>query len=132
MMYRAVRFFWPDLRDNEVKKFGILSIAFFFTIGAYWMLRLLKDTVFFTIAFPEALGWLPGQGRMFQPVAKQWSFGIVILLVLVYSKLVDKFEKHKLFYIIGSFYATILFREIMEKIFPYVHIYPEITEQEKN
>ncbi len=107
MVQNVVRWFWPDLKDSEIKKFGILSIAFLFTIGTYWMLRLLKDTVFFKIAFPEALGWAPHQGGLFQPLAKFYSVFVVIFMVLIYSKLVDLFEKHKLFYIICSFYAVI-------------------------
>ncbi len=107
MVSQIVKVFYPDLNNKEVRKFGLLSIAFFFTIGAYWMLRLLKDTVFFKIAFPESLGWAPHQGGLFQPIAKTWSVVVVIALVFIYSKLVDLFEKHKLFYIICSFYGLI-------------------------
>lgn len=107
MIYNIIRFFYPGIRDEEIKKFGLLSLTFFFTIGAYWMFRLLKDTIFFKIAFPASLGWAEGQGGLFQPTAKKYSVLVVILCVLVYSKLVDWFEKHKLFYVVGSFYATI-------------------------
>ncbi|MCL4361354.1 hypothetical protein M1446_03295 [Candidatus Dependentiae bacterium] len=107
MITNTIRFFYPDLKKEEVKKFGLLSLAFFFLVGAYWMLRLLKDTIFFKIAFPEDLGWIAGQGGKFQPIAKTYSVFVVILLVLIYSKLVDIFEKHVLFYIICSFYTGI-------------------------
>lgn len=107
MINSIVRFFWPSLKDDEIKKFSLLSATFFFTIGGYWMLRLLKDTVFFKIAFPESLGWAAGQGALFQPVAKMLSVVVVIAMVIIYSKLVDLFQKHQLFYIVAGFYASI-------------------------
>ncbi|NBQ17959.1 hypothetical protein EBU24_06615, partial [bacterium] len=38
---------------------------------------------------------------------KTWSIFVVIAAVAIYTKLVDMFEKHKLFYIIISFYIAI-------------------------
>lgn len=97
MISNIVKFFWKDLTDQEIRKYGLLSIAFFFTIGGYWLLRPLKDGVFFDFV-----------GGIYQPTAKLMSVVVVSLLVMIYSKLVDMFEKHKLFYVLGSIY-TILF-----------------------
>lgn len=108
MLARIVRTFWPDLDSEEIKKFSILGGMFFLIIGSYWLLRLLKNTLLYKIAFPQALGWAADHGRLMQPVAKFWSPFIIIGLVLIYSKLVDLFEKHTLFYILISIY-TILF-----------------------
>ncbi len=107
MFTPLVHYFYPDLQKEEIKKFSLLSLTFFFIIGSYWLVRLLKTTLFYKIAFPESLGWLPSQGRLFQPVAKFWSPIVVFALVLVYSKLIDLFKKHVLFYIICSVYAFI-------------------------
>ena len=107
MFNSVVRFFWPDIKDVDIKKFGILSATLFCTIGSYWLLRLLKDTVFMKIAFPVHLGWEPEQGALFQPLAKTLSPLVIIFCVIVYSKLVDVFEKHKLFYVICSFYVAL-------------------------
>lgn len=107
MFTQIVQYFYPDMKKEEIKKFGILALTFFFTIGAYWAIRLLKDVIFFKLAFPAELGWHPEQGRLFQPLAKMLSVGVVICFVLIYSKLVDLFEKHKLFYIICTFYTAI-------------------------
>jgi len=96
MLNKIIRIFWPDLSDQEIKKFSLLSLAFFFTIGGYWLLRPLKDGFFFNVV-----------GGDFQPRAKMLSVLVVGLLVVVYSKLVDIFEKHKLFYIIGSIYIVL-------------------------
>lgn len=108
-MNAIVRFFWPDIKDKEIKKFGLLALTLFCLIGAYWLLRLLKDTVFMKIAFPEAFGWEPQQGALFQPMAKIISPIVIIACVFVYSKLVDIFKKHQLFYVIGSFFAAVFF-----------------------
>ena len=107
MLFSLAHYFYPDLNKDEVKKFSYLSLAFFLIIGSYWLVRLLKNTLFFKIAFPEALGWLPHQGLLFQPIAKFYSPFVVFALVMVYSKLIDLFKKHVLFYIICTFYAVI-------------------------
>ncbi len=107
MVARIVRYFYPDIKDNELRKFVLLAFTFFLIIGTYWLLRLLKYTIFLKVAFPESLGWLPHQGRLFQPTAKFWSPLVVLAAVLIYSKLIDIFKKHQLFYIICSFYALI-------------------------
>lgn len=108
MLARLVHYFWPDLDDQEIKKFGILASIFFMIIGSYWLLRLLKNTLFYKIAFPVALGCPVDYGRLMQPVAKFWSPFVIIPLVFIYSKMVDLFEKHTLFYILTSIY-TVLF-----------------------
>ncbi len=107
MLSPIIHYFYPDISQQEARKFNLLSITGFLIIGTYWLLRILKDTVFFKIAFPEALGWLPNQGRLLQPTAKFWSVFVVIAMVLIYSKLIDMFKKHQLFYIICSFYGAI-------------------------
>src|SRR3990167_4906613 len=107
MIKRIIKYFFPELSDPEIRKYGLLSAVFFFIIGAYWLLRLLKNTVLFKIAFPVELGCPEGYGRLMQPIAKFWSPFIIIALMLVYSKLIDTFRKHQLFYIICSFYAII-------------------------
>lgn len=107
MMSGVISYFYPDLKKDEIKRFGLLAAIFFFIIGAYWLLRLIKQTIFLTVAFPECLGWQPQQGCLFQPTAKFWSPFVVLVMVLVYSKLVDLVKKHQLFYIICSFYAAL-------------------------
>lgn len=111
MFTHAVNYFFPDLKKDETRKFSLLAVTGFFVIGTYWLLRLLKQTIFFKIAFPMELGWQAHQGALFQPVAKFWSPFVVLATVLIYSKLVDLFKKHQLFYIICSFYG-ILFGSI--------------------
>ncbi len=107
MVSSLVTYFYPDLKSVEIKKFGLLSLIFFLIIGTYWLLRLLKITIFLKVAFPVCFGWDAQQGCLFQPLAKMWSPFIILILVLVYSKLVDLVKKHQLFYIFSAFYASL-------------------------
>lgn len=107
MVTRALHYFFPDLHKDQMRKFCLLAVTGFFVIGTYWLLRLLKQTIFFKVAFPMELGWAAHQGVYFQPKAKFYSPFIVLVTVLMYSKLVDIFKKHQLFYIICSFYGIL-------------------------
>ncbi len=107
MITSCIRYFYPDIHKDEVKKVGLLAVAFLFTIGTYWLMRLLKDLVLYKLAFPASLGWSEDTGRLWIPTVKTLSPIFVLALVLLYSKLVDVFEKHKLMYIIAIFYMII-------------------------
>ena len=104
----AMRYFWPGIRRSEIRRFTLLAIVFACLLGAFWMLRLMKEAVFFKIAFPASLGWAPEKGRLLQPIARTLSLVVVTACIFIYSKLVDNFRRHQLFYIIGTFY-TLLF-----------------------
>lgn len=105
MITGIVQFFYPDIKRDEIKKYSLLAIAFLFTIGAYWLLRLLKDLVLYKLAFPVSLGYNADEGRQWAPITKAISPFVVLGVVMIYTKLVDMFEKQKLFYIIASFYT---------------------------
>ena len=87
MFGKIARALWGDLSRDEVKKFGILTATLFFIIGNYWCMRGLKDVFFMKIV-----------GKTYLPYAKMVSLCAIIPLILFYSKLVDWFEKDKLFY----------------------------------
>lgn len=107
MLGGIVRFFYPSLQPQEVKKFSLYGLAAFFTLGTYWILRLVKDVLVYQLAFPTELGWPLGYGREFVPGLKLYSLGTVLLSVFIYSKLIDMFEKQQLFYVIGGFYIVL-------------------------
>ena len=94
---------------DEVKKFVVLGLAFFLIIGTYWSLRPLKDALFASIV-----------GIKWQPWAKIISMFAVFPIVMGYSKLVDKFKKNTVFYILVSFYSLTAF------LFAYLFMNPEI------
>ena len=79
---------------NEIKKFGLLAVILGLIIGVYWVLRILKDSVFFKIVGPQC-----------QPIAKIASVFMMIPLIFLYSKLVDKYSRHKIFYLLSAFYG---------------------------
>ena len=104
MITALIQYFYPDIKHDEIKKISLLALAFLFTIGTYWLMRLLKDLVLYKLAFPETLGWSHDTGRLWIPTVKTLSPIFVLVLVMIYSKLVDIFEKHKLMYVIALFY----------------------------
>jgi len=105
MITGLVRFFYPDIKKEEVKKFGILAVTLFFILGTYWVLRLLKDVFVYTLAFPAEF-WPLGKGISMIKYLKPASVVGVFLASFIYTKLIDKFKSHELFYIIISFYVA--------------------------
>jgi ATP:ADP antiporter, AAA family len=70
-------------------------------------LRLLKKVFIYQVAFPVELGWSQSYGIEFIPKLKFISLFTILISVFIYSKLVDMFKKHQLFYVIGSFYVAL-------------------------
>ena len=123
MMTSLVHFFYPDIKQEEIKKISLLAFAFLCTIGNYWLMRLLKDLVLYKLAFPPTLGWSHDTGRLWIPTVKTLSPIFVLVLVMIYSKLVDMLEKHKLMYVIATFY--ICFFSIITTVLFVKHQYGE-------
>ena len=94
MFSKIAHTLWGDLSRDEYKKFGLLSLTFLFIIGTYWLMRPLKDSLFGSIV-----------GIEWQPRAKMLSFLCIIPLIMIYSKLVDWFDKQRLFYVVTIFYS---------------------------
>lgn len=97
ILEKIKRSIWGDLHGEDIKKFGILSLVLMLILGTYWMMRPLKDTVFFKMV-----------GKQYQPLAKLLTLVLMVPLILFYSKLVDVLEKQKVFYLIAGIY-TVLF-----------------------
>lgn len=108
MFTRFFKFFGKGLTEKEIEKFSLLALAFFFTVGSYWLLKTLKDGFFFSFV-----------GGNYQPKAKMLSLVAITILVPIYSKLVDLFHRHQLFYIIGSFYAIFFSLVSIFLLFPF-------------
>ncbi|MCF7900228.1 MFS transporter [Candidatus Babeliales bacterium] len=81
--------------NGERRKFTLLASIFSLAIGVYWLFRPIKDSIFLSMI-----------GGIHQPKAKMLSIVVVGCFVLLYSKLVDKFERHKLLYGFSLFYAV--------------------------
>lgn len=98
MLKRIATALWGKFDDSqELKKFLTLAGTFCLIIGVYWALRGMKDGIFGTMVGFKA--W--------QPYAKMLSLFFIVPLILVYTKLINTFERHKVFYIIVGTYATL-------------------------
>ena len=98
MLKRIATSLWGKFESKEeVLKFTLLAIIFSLIIGTYWTLRPIKDSIFGAI-----VGF-----KQWQPVAKWLSVCVSVPLVIFYSKLVDKFPRHKVFYMITGTYAVV-------------------------
>lgn len=96
MGLRIIRFLWGDLKGNELKKFLMLALGFFFIIGAYWPIKTIKDTIFINIV-----------GATYQPWVKILSVLLFFPLILIYSKLIDIYSKERMVYVLSFSYGII-------------------------
>ena len=100
MLIRLAKEWFGDFNKQELKKFFLLGLAFGFIIGIYWTLRVAKDSVFMSVVGREYLGW-----------AKIVSLIFLLPIVIVYSKMLDRFPRHRILYVLSIFYAlcTLIF-----------------------
>lgn len=97
MLKRIAEKMWGKFDNpDELKKFTLLGVIFWSIIGAYWALRPIKDSIFASIV-----------GVDYQPKAKMLSLLIIVPLVLIYSKLIDKYPRHKVFYALSVIYGCL-------------------------
>lgn len=82
---------------EEIKKFGLLAFIFGIIIGVYWTLRPLKDGIFGAV-----VGF-----KGYQPYAKMLSLVLIVPLLILYNKLIDKYPRQKVFYILCGTYGAI-------------------------
>ncbi len=83
---------------GEHLKLILLSATFFLVIGAYTIIRDLRDSFFIAIV-----------GREYIPWANLLEFVVLIPAVLFYSFLVDKVRRYQLLYIYSFFYSIVGF-----------------------
>jgi len=94
MLERIATVLWGHFESKEeLKKFGLLALLFGLIIAIYWTMRPLKDSVFNAMVGGQYL-WL----------AKIVSIIVITPLVIFYSKLIDMFPRHKVFYILTFLY----------------------------
>jgi ATP:ADP antiporter, AAA family len=109
MLGRIVQFLWGKFEDRaELKKFLMLAGIFFCIIGVYWSLRPIKDSVFVTLVGIDLLPW-----------AKVFSIICMLPLIISYTKLIDIYPRHKVFYLVVSVYG------VFGLLFAYFLMHPE-------
>jgi ATP/ADP translocase len=77
-------------------QFETLALIFLVIIASSWILRPVKEGIFFITVGIEQL-----------PLARMLSFAVMIPIMMVYSKLVDWFSKQRLVYVVCAIYATL-------------------------
>lgn len=89
---------------EEFKKFLRMGTIFALIIGSYWTLRVLKDSIFINLVDKHQIPW-----------AKTASLVFLFPLVIFYTKLLDKYSREKMFYILSAVYgiATLIFAVFM-------------------
>src|SRR5271170_798851 len=91
-----VRPIFGAFETEELKKFIRMGAVFAFIIGSYWTLRPLKNAVFCTLI---------GSGHI--PYAKTLSLIFLMPLLMLYSRLLDKYGKERVFYMISAAYGIL-------------------------
>ncbi|MFT6765237.1 MAG: AAA family ATP:ADP antiporter [Alteromonas naphthalenivorans] len=96
MLQSLAQILWGKFKSkDECLKFIRLALIFAFTIGVYWLINPLKDTVFIHVV-----------GKQWLAYAKVFSLCFLFPLLMLYGKLVDMFARHRMFYVICSVYAV--------------------------
>lgn len=83
-----------DLNQQERKKILWLTLAFFCVIGAYTVLKELKDLLFAQMV-----------GGKYVWIVKQYSMLVLLVATLLYAKLVDCFSRFKLLMVYSLVYG---------------------------
>ena len=101
---------WDTFENKaEQTKFLLLSGTLSLILGAYWLLRPLKDSVFLTMVGPAHLGRV-----------KILSVCTIIPVIILISKLVDLFPRHRILCSIALVYA------VLATLFGWLIIHPEL------
>jgi len=99
MFKRLARKLWGEFESHqEWLKFVRLASIFSFTIGVYWIINPTKEVVFFHTV-----------GCDYFPYAKIFSILCLIPTIMLYGKLVDRFRRDRVFYIVTAFFALMAF-----------------------
>lgn len=99
-LVRGARAWFGHFNREELKKFILLGIIYGFIIGIYWTLRVVKDSVFISMVGAECRGY-----------AKLLSLLVFVPLIVIYTKALERFNRHKMIYVLALLYAvaTIVF-----------------------
>ena len=90
--------FFINVEKQERVKIALLSLSFFLVIGAYTIVKELKDSIFSNIV-----------GSEYVPQAKMLSMLLLIPCIFLYSKLVDSLRLYQLLYFYSFLYGIVGF-----------------------
>lgn len=96
LLQKIVRPIFGDFEREEFKKFIRMGLIFAFIIGSYWTIRVLKNAVFVGLVDKHALPW-----------AKTASILCLFPILMIYTTLLNKYSREKMFYILSAFYGIV-------------------------
>jgi AAA family ATP:ADP antiporter len=95
-LQKIIKPIFGEFEQEEFKKFLRMGAVFAFIIGSYWTLRPLKKAIFCTLV-----------GASDTPIAKMGSLIFLIPILMIYTKMIDRYKKEKTFYIISGIYGIL-------------------------
>ena len=100
MLKRIAESLWGKFQSKEeLARFLKLATIFGLIIGTYWTMRPMKDSIFNALVGAKQWLW----------TAKILSLFINVPLVILYTKLLEWFPRHKVFYLLTIVYAFLTF-----------------------
>ncbi len=93
-LQRLARRSFGTFETEEFKKFLRMGSILTFIIGSYWTIRTLKNALFMTLVGATQL-----------PYAKTASLFFLLPVIMMYTKLLDRYSREKIFYILSSAYG---------------------------
>ena len=102
MIGQLLKVWFGNFDKQELKKYLFLGLIFAFIIGTYWTLRPMKDAFFGSLV----IGYGKTDGRsIYLALVKVVSLILLFPVLVLYGKLVEKFKKDQIFYLLVGFYA---------------------------
>ena len=95
-LQKIIKPIFGQFEQEEFKKFLRMGAVFAFIIGSYWTLRPLKKAIFCTLV-----------GASDTPIAKMGSLIFLIPILMIYTKMLDRYKREKTFYIISGVYGIL-------------------------
>jgi ATP:ADP antiporter, AAA family len=96
LFQKIIKPIFGEFTEQELKKFLLMGAVFAFIIGSYWTLRPLKKALFCTLV-----------GAADTPWAKTGSLLLIVPIIMLYTKLLDRYGREKTFYIISGLYGCL-------------------------
>lgn len=106
---------WP-IHGYEMKKFLPMSLMMFCILFVYTMVRDLKDTLITTVANCGGAECIP-------KIKLYGVLPVAFIAIVIFAKLVNKFDMQKVFYIVVGFFLTFyaLFGFVIYPVSDYIH-----------
>jgi ATP:ADP antiporter, AAA family len=115
MLRWIVRPVFGSFEEEEFKKFLRMGFVFTTLIGSYWTMRTLKKSIFYALV-----------GSTLEPWAKTVSLFVLIPLVAIYSKMVEKYKHERMFYVLSAIYGALNIFFALCLVSPFGEAAPEV------